>query len=76
MHKYRSKCRWNMLLHIDNAIIEIRPGEEFSSSSHVDSRFLEEIKDPTQKITKKMKPKVKLSTKKTFEELNGSSSRA
>jgi hypothetical protein len=74
MHKYRSKCRWNMLLHIDDAIVEIRPGEEFTSVSLVSSRFLQEI-TPSSKITKKKKPKTKLTTTTTFEELNGSSSR-
>jgi hypothetical protein len=63
-----------MLLHIDDAIVEIRPGEEFTSNSLVNSRFLEEI-TPSAKITKKKKAKAKLSITKTFEELNGSSSR-
>tara|TARA_A100000172_G_scaffold77845_2_gene62713 strand:+ start:9080 stop:9274 length:195 start_codon:yes stop_codon:yes gene_type:complete len=63
-----------MLLHIDDAIVEIRPGEEFTSVSLVSSRFLQEITPPS-KITKKKKPKTKLTTTTTFEELNGSSSR-
>ena len=41
MYKYRSKCRWNMLLHIDGEVIEIRPGEQFKSKKEVESRFLE-----------------------------------
>tara|TARA_R110002012_G_scaffold23188_1_gene78947 strand:+ start:172 stop:369 length:198 start_codon:yes stop_codon:yes gene_type:complete len=64
-----------MLLHIDDAIVEIRPGEEFTSVSLVSSRFLEEITASVKKVTKKKKPKTKLTTTTTFEELNGSSSR-
>ena len=72
MYNYRSKCRWNMLLHIDGEVIEIRPGELFKAKQQVDSRYLDLI------ITKKKpgpKPKVsKAATKTTFEdELNGSS---
>jgi len=73
MHKYRSKCRWNMLLHVDNEIVEIRPGEEFTSISLVTSRFLEELTAPP-KIIKKGRPK-KPKVQSVFdEELNGSSS--
>jgi len=35
MYKYRSKCRWNMLLHIDGEVVEIRPGEQFKSKKEV-----------------------------------------
>jgi hypothetical protein len=49
MYKYRSKCRWNMLLHIDGEVIEIRPGELFESRSLVSSRHLEIINIPKKK---------------------------
>jgi hypothetical protein len=82
MFKYRSKCRWNMLLHIDNAIVEIRPGEEFSSKSLVTSRFLEELKSAS-KIVKRGRTKIKPPGEQIFnreipevdEEINASSSR-
>lgn len=72
MHKYRSKCRWNMLLHIDGEIVEIRPGEQFESKSYVSSRYLEEVgNSPLVKKVKKRAPKKAV----TFKEvLNGSSS--
>ena len=73
MHKYRSKCRWNMLIHVDNAIVEIRPGEEFSSKSLVTSRFLEEL-TILPKITRKGRPKKPIVQSVFDEELNGSSS--
>jgi len=74
MHKYRSRCRWNMLLHIDNEIIEIRPGEEFTSKKAIKARHLEEIiKSP--KLVKKGRPKKTIQQHSVFEEeLNGSSS--
>ena len=68
MHKYRSKCRWNMLLQLDGEVIEIRPGEIFESSAPVDSRYLEEMLPPKPTTrTKKSSPKKKFS-------LDGSSS--
>lgn len=36
-----------MLLHIDGEVVEIRPGENFTSSSVVESRYLEVIQKPT-----------------------------
>ena len=49
MYKYRSRCRWNMLLHIDGEVIEIRPGELFESKTLVSSRNLEIISKPKEK---------------------------
>lgn len=54
MYKYRSKCRWNMLLHIDGEVIEIRPGEMFKSKAPVESRFLEVLKEPKPRGRKKV----------------------
>jgi len=45
MFKYRSKCRWNMLLCIDGEVIEIRPSELFESKTLVESRYLELIEE-------------------------------
>jgi hypothetical protein len=66
MYKYRSKCRWNMLLHIDGEVIEIRPGELFESCTLVTSRNLEIISKPlpTKKIGRPPK-------KTTKEQING-----
>jgi hypothetical protein len=73
MYKYRSKCRWNMLLHIDGEVIEIRPGEQFESKGYIDSRYLELItKPPIQK--KRGRPKTKLEVITFEKELNASSS--
>jgi len=73
MFKYRSKCRWNMLLHINGDIVEIRPGELFESNTHISSRYLELI---TQPITTKKRGKIKKAVPlKTFQDkINGSSS--
>ena len=77
MFKYRSKCRWNMLLHIDGEVVEIRPGEFFQSKKVVDSKYLELLNTPKKKekpLKKKGSPPKKNSTpvyKK--EEINGSS---
>jgi len=57
MYKYRSKCRWNMLLHIDGEVIEIRPGELFESKTLVSSRNLEIISKPIEKKKKGRPPK-------------------
>jgi hypothetical protein len=46
MYKYRSKCRWNMLLHIDGEVVEIRPSELFESKILINSRYLELIEEP------------------------------
>ena len=76
MYKYRSKCRWNMLLHIDGVVVEIRPGELFQAKGAVDSRYLEQI---NKKVAPKSTPVVtrvrKSKTQEIFkEELNASSS--
>ena len=76
MYKYRSKCRWNMLLHIDGEEVEIRPGEFFESKTHVNSRYLEVINKPQVPKKKGRPPKVKTITPsetKFEEELNGNS---
>lgn len=46
MFKYRSKCRWNLLLYINNSVVEIRPDEEFLSSHIVESKYLELKEEP------------------------------
>lgn len=51
-----------MLLHVDGYLVEIRPGEQFSSLNKVDSRYLEEIKAPA-KAKPKPKPKPKAKEK-------------
>lgn len=69
MYKYKSKCRWNMLLHVSGEIMEIRPGELFESKTLVTSRYLEVVNKP---IVKKKGPPKKINL---FEEkLNGTSS--
>ena len=74
MFKYRSKCRWNMLLHIDGEIIEIRPGELFESKSYLDSRYLERIDKKKITIKKRGRPKNTPSVTTFEDKLNGSSS--
>lgn len=77
MYNYRSKCRWNMLLHIDGEIVEIRPGELFKSKSKVTSRYLEVIatvaKTPKKDTTPKRKPKAEKPLV-TFEDISDGSS--
>ena len=72
MYKYRSKCRWNMLLHIDGEVIEIRPGELFESKTLVDSRYLNVIEQDKDE-PKKKKGRPKTITNETVDESYGSS---
>jgi hypothetical protein len=74
MYKYKSKCRWNMLLHVDGEIVEIRPGELFESKTLVSSRYLEIIKSQivTKPVVKKKGPSKKINLFK--EEINVDSS--
>ena len=65
MYKYRSKCRWNMLLHIDGEVIEIRPGELFESKTLVSSRNLEIISKPIQEKKKGRPPKESINGNKS-----------
>ena len=67
MYKYKSKCRWNMLLHVDGELVEIRPGELFESKNLVDSRYLEVIK-PKVKATPVAKKKGRPKKVNLFEE--------
>mgnify|MGYP003140508338 CR=1 FL=1 len=55
MYKYKSKCRWNMLLHVSGEIMEIRPGELFESKTLVTSRYLQVVNKPV--VKKKGRPK-------------------
>jgi len=73
MYKYKSKCRWNMLLYLDNNVIEIRPGELFESKSLVNSRYLDIIDQPIRK-KKTGRPKRVSSTSIFVENSNASSS--
>jgi hypothetical protein len=61
-----------MLIHLENEIIEIRPGELFESKTFVNSRYLQVISSPIIK-KKKGRPKKKV-VEENKEELNGSSS--
>jgi len=74
MYKYKSKCRWNMLLHVDEAVVEIRPGELFKSKKEIKSRHLVQIHNKSITIKKKIKPKKKSIVTTFSKELNGSSS--
>ena len=71
MYKYKSKCRWNMLLCLDNNIVEIRPGELFESKTLVDSRYLD-IVDSF--IPKKKIKRQKISSTTIFEDKSNASS--
>ena len=78
MHTYKSKCRWNLLLHIDGDIKEIRPGEIFTSNTIVDSRYAE-LQSVGKKKSSNISPKKgrpkKVISPNIFEgESNGSSS--
>jgi hypothetical protein len=54
MFKYRSKCKWNLLLYIDKNIVEICPNQEFTSNIEVTSKYLELIIEPIQVLDKKL----------------------
>ena len=54
MYKYKSKCRWSILLYVDGDIVEIRPGELFESEEFISIKHLEEVKPkPSSKKQKK-----------------------
>ena len=78
MYKYKSKCRWNLLLYTDGDIKEIRPGELFTSNTLIESRFVElqvkEQKKKPIKSAKKGRPKKIISPSIFEEESNASSS--
>jgi hypothetical protein len=75
MHKYRSKCRWNILLFIDGDVKEIRPGEVFEYDGIIESRFVvlqePEIKKPIKRGRPKKKP---ISSNIFLKESDGASS--
>ena len=77
MHTYKSKCRWNLLLHIDGDIKEIRPGEIFTANTLIESRFVElqfeERENKSIKSVKKGRPK-KIISPSIFEEESNASS--
>jgi hypothetical protein len=45
MFKYKSKCRWNILLQLGDEIVEIQPYELFESNMLMESRYLELIQE-------------------------------
>jgi hypothetical protein len=56
MYKYKSKCRWSILLYVDGDIVEIRPGELFESEEFISIKHLEEVKPkPSSKKQKRSK---------------------
>ena len=57
MHKYRSKCRWNILLFINGDVKEIRPGEVFEYDSIIESRFVVLQQPEIQNSVKRGRPK-------------------
>jgi len=63
-----------MLLHVDEAVVEIRPGELFKSKKEIKSRHLVQIHNKSITIKKKIKPKKKSIVTTFSKELNGSSS--
>jgi hypothetical protein len=75
MHKYRSKCRWNILLFIGGTIKEIRPGEVFEYEGTIESRFIELQKPEIEKPIKRGRPKKKPVSSNIFlKESDGASS--
>jgi hypothetical protein len=48
MFKYKSKCRWNILLQLGDEIVEIQPYELFESNTLIESRYLELIQEEVQ----------------------------
>jgi hypothetical protein len=76
MHKYRSKCRWNILLFIDGDIKEIRPGEVFEYDGIIESRFvIQQQQSEIQNSVKRGRPKKKPVSSNIFlKEPDGASS--
>jgi hypothetical protein len=59
MFKYRSKCKWNLLLQIDKKIVEICPNQEFISNVEIFSKYLELVINPIEVLEKKPNKKGK-----------------
>jgi hypothetical protein len=75
MHKYRSKCRWNILLFIGGDIKEIRPGEVFEYDGIIESRFVMLQQSEVKNSVKKGRPKKKPVSSNIFlKESDGTSS--
>jgi hypothetical protein len=75
MHKYRSKCRWNILLFIDGAVKEVRPGEVFEYDGIIESRFIVLQQPEIKNSVKKGRPKKKPASSNIFlKESDGASS--
>jgi hypothetical protein len=75
MHKYRSKCRWNILLFIGGDVKEIRPGEVFEYDGIIESRFVIQQQPEIKTSVKKGRPKKKPASSTIFlKESDGASS--
>lgn len=74
MYKYRSKCRWNILLFIGGTIKEIRPGEVFEYDVSIESRFVELQNTKIEKSPKRGRPKKKEISSIFLEKIDGTSS--
>lgn len=60
MYKYKSTCRFKMLVYVDSDILEIRPQQIIESAVELDYPYLKLIKP---EIRVKYKKKTKLKTK-------------
>ncbi len=56
MYKYKSTCRFKMLVYAGSDILEIRPQQIIELTEALDHPYLKLI-DPVKKVTKKSKPK-------------------
>lgn len=56
MYKYKSTCRFKMLVYVGSDILEVRPQEIIESKEALDYPYLKLI-EPIKKVTKKPKPK-------------------
>ncbi len=50
MYKYKSRCRFTMLLYVEGTVLEVRPQEILTVSTELHSRFLEELESPKPEI--------------------------
>ena len=68
MYKYKSTCRFKMLLFIGSEIVEVRPQQTISSKEKLEFSYLKVVEEP--KITV---PKKKYTKKKKEIEQDGDS---
>jgi hypothetical protein len=70
-YKYRSTCRFSMLLDVDGDLIQIRPNQIIESTSELNYEYLKRIEEKPKRTPAKRKPRRKLSGKNSLPKSDG-----